>query len=285
MTQREETFRRAPTGGAHSDGPYSAGLLSEESIQNALNMLNQLRYIAGVNADVVNDPAWEEAMAACALVNGLNGTITHFPGRPSELSDPQYDQLYWDGYACANMSNLSSGYECLADALLGCIYDGGSNISTVGHRRWILNPALGKVAFGYYTNRYWRSKYFSGMRILDESGSGTQRPVAWPAQQTPLTHFTKVKMHPWSLSFGRWLNETSITVYLECVTDGREWIFNTQQADGEFYVNNDNCGMPGCVIFLPEDIGWISEGDVFRVSVEDKLQRTVVQYTVTFFDP
>ena len=285
-TTSAAAFRQQPEGGYYSDAPYAPGLLDEKSIADGINMLNQLRYIAGLNANVVHDASRETAQGAISLVNALNGGLSHYPDRPAELGESQYDALYALACQAGRTSNLSAGRSNLAKTMLGYVQDdGASNQQRVGHRRWLLNPAMGKTCFGYYyspDSEWW---YYSSMYAFDESGSGREQPVAWPAQQTPLTHFIYPTEHAWSLSFNRDLDADDIFVTLNRSRDGKTWRFSSEAADGAFYVNNQNYGQPGCVIFLPDGMDSIKAGDVFRVTVEDRTRREAVQYTVTFFNP
>lgn len=283
-TVSAETFRRAPS----IQEPLVGGLLSEESNQNALNMLNQLRYIVGLNADVVLDPALEEKLSAASLIHALNEMIDHYPRRPDLMADAKYDQLYSDGRYGAACSNLASGPSNLADALLTYMYDSyWGSINSVGHRRWILSPKMTKTAFGLCSApdpEYGYMKYYSAMYAFDESGKGGQTTLAWPAAQTPLTHFYTPEYHAWHVSLGRFLTESAITVTLVSASDGKTWRFNSQEHDGIFYVDNDNIGLRGAVIFRPKDIV-IHPDSTFYVAVEDTAKREVMQYSVTFFIP
>ncbi len=279
-TSSATTYRRSPT-----VDPYVPGLVSEESIQNAINMLNQIRFIAGLNADVKNDPTKEEMMAAAAMANGLNGGLSHYPSRPAVWADSQYDDLYDLACSGAGSSNLSAGRSNLAASILmGYMYDSGSsNIDRVGHRRWILNPKMGKTAFGYYASSSSYYGAYSGMYAFDRSGSGSQSLVAWPAQQTPVSHFISSSSYAWSVSFGSSLTISAIHVTLTRVSDGKVWNFASDQADGDFYINNDWYGEPGCVIFRPTGIGTVSAGDSFLVTISNETNHTILQYTVSFF--
>ena len=284
-TTSATTYRRSP-----ATNPYMPGLISENSIQNAINMLNQFRYIAGLNADVENDPDKEEMMAAAAMINGLNGNLSHSPSRPSVWADSSYDSLYELAYTGAGCANLFGGKRNLADCVAGYMDDSDSNnISRVGHRRWILNPSMGKTAFGYY---YISSSYYgaySSLYAFDRSGSGRQSPVAWPAQNTPIsipgnsgsTYFSPTCA--WSVSFGYSLTESAVSVSVVRNSDGKTWNFASDRSDGDFYVNNAGYGMIGCVIFRPANIGSISPGDSFSVTITDEENRKILKYSVSFF--
>lgn len=273
------TYRRLP-----STSPCVPGLISEESTQNAINMLNQIRFIAGLNADVENDPSWEEKLGAAAMANGLNSSISHDPRRPSVWEGAEYDELYQMARIGSSSSNLAAGRDNLAGCILyGYMYDSQPyNVSCVGHRRWILNPAMGRTAFGYYrTGSGYR--YYSAMYAFDRSGSGRQAPVVWPARKTPLSYFAESASHAWSVSFGTFLSEDAVRVRLTRRSDGRTWNFSSGRSDGDFYVDNVSYGMTGCVIFRPAGMGAVSVGDSFDVTVINESDYTILEYTVTFF--
>ena len=103
------------------------------------------------------------------------------------------------------------------------------------------------------------------MYSFDCSGSGTQKPVAWPAQQTPLSHFLFSSREAWCVSFDKNLIDTAIHVTLQNRKTGKTWRFSAENADGDFYVNNGGYGLVGCVIFRPSGIGTINAGDSYLV--------------------
>ena len=269
---------------AASDAPYAAGKLSPVNQQSALNMTNQLRYIAGLNAELGLFPEQEDAMGMTALVLRLyseqykaqtgKDILTHYPGRAAAIADPGYDALYTAGYNGAGRSNIAMGYT-VTSALLAYMSDADdTNIKTVGHRRWILNPAMGKTVFG-------ANGRFSAMYAHDLSGAGGQTKVAWPAQEMPLQYFSA--NDPWSVSFGRALNADRVSVSLIRVRDGRTWNFSSAAADGNFAVENSAYGQKGCVIFRPSGLDGFVEGDTFNVSITDGETGELTRYTVHFF--
>ena len=269
---------------AASDAPYAAGKLSPVNQQSALNMTNQLRYIAGLNAELGLFPEQEDAMGMTALVLRLyseqykaqtgKDILTHYPGRAAAIADPGYDALYAAGYNGAGRANIAMGYT-VTSALLAYMSDADdTNIKTVGHRRWILNPAMGKTVFG-------ANGRFSAMYAHDLSGAGGQTKVAWPAQEMPLQYFSA--NDPWSVSFGRTLNADRVSVSLIRVRDGRTWNFSSAAADGNFAVENSAYGQKGCVIFRPSGLEGLVEGDTFNVSITDGETGELTRYTVHFF--
>ena len=269
---------------AAKDAPYAPGKLSPVNQQSALNLVNQLRYIAGLDGNVGLLAEQEDAMGATALVLRLyseqyksqygKDILTHYPGRASAIADAAYDALYSAGYTGAGRSNIAMGYT-VTGALLAYMSDSdANNVGTVGHRRWILNPTMGKTAFG-------ANGRFSSMYAHDLSGAGGQTKVAWPAQEMPYQYFNP--SDPWSLSYGRALDPAQMSVTLVRVRDGKVWNFSAAASDGEFTVENSTYGQKGCVIFRPSGLDSFAVGEVFNVSVTDGSAGETTRYTVRFF--
>ena len=60
---------------------------SMDSLANALAELNTVRYIAGLNADIFLDPAYTEMAQAATFINHKNNEMSHYPGKPADVSD------------------------------------------------------------------------------------------------------------------------------------------------------------------------------------------------------
>ncbi len=259
---------------AATDEPYAVGSLSPVNQRSALNLLNQIRYIAGLDANLTLLSDMELMEASAALVLRLNGALSHYPERPEALADGRYDDLYQLGYAGAGRSNIAKGYKVTGSILAYMADADDSNIATVGHRRWILNPRMGKTVMG-------ANGSYSAMYAHDMSGTGGQTKVAWPAQQMPMQYFSVGD--PWSISFGRALEADGVEVDLVRQSDGRAWHFSLASSDGPFYVENRSYGQKGCVIFRPDGLEGIAEGDAFNVTVSDGATGEITRYTVHFF--
>jgi len=251
--------------------PYSPGELSDRTTEAAFNALNQMRYVAGIPADVSYDDGYTEQAQAAALVNAINNVLTHTPARPEGISDELYD------LACsgANSSNIASGITSLARSVRSWMSDSdSSNIARVGHRRWILNPTMEKTGFGAVGS-------YSAVYAFDGSfGASDYKRVAWPAQNMPLEFWNNGDA--WSVSFGKSVSMTNVQVTLTRKGDGKVWTFSANAADGYFNVDNSNRGQTGCVIFRPNNISY-SSGDQFDVRISGADEADVA-YTVNFFD-
>lgn len=262
--------------------PYAAGKPSKTNLQEGLNALNAMRYIAGLDANVTLDENYNELAQAAALVNCLNGKTSHYPSQPKGMDAALYEK----GCKGARSSNLYAMRSNIASAHVGYMDDSDpTNIARVGHRRWILNPAMGKTGTGYVEG-------FSATYAFDESNFGaSQSNVVWPAQNMPLEYFEGTELNmssgfsslpAWSVSTGEVLDASEVKVTLTRKSDGKTWKFSKAKADGDFYVENSLYGQQGCVIFRPKKLDDIEPGDRFRVQVTGIPQE--LDYTVNFFE-
>ncbi len=267
--------------------PYSAGKISAFTRERGVSVLNVYRYVAGL-PEVENDEVYERYAQGTALIGAVNGGISHYPSKPAGMSD----ELYETCQTGASRSNIAIGFSNLAECMRsGWIDDGdASNISRVGHRRWALNPAMGKVGFGVVPVS--KGSYHgvsTAMYAFDQSRRGAlEQRVAWPARYTPCFLFDPDC--PWSLSINASLNAEDIVVTLRRESDGRVWSFSDAQSDGDFYVSGSGRGTGECIIFRPDEgmqgvsgKSYAVQPDCFTVTVTGALEQPI-EYTVEFFE-
>ena len=262
-----------------TEAPFSLGRLSDETLDSAVRMLNQIRYIAGIPYDVVLDEAYNEKAQAASLVNYVNGKMTHEPTKPEGMTDEMF-ALAESGAGSSNIAwGSSSSFTVNYFIAMSWMKDGdSSNIDRVGHRRWLLNPSMKKTGFGVVNGP---KGTHSAVYAFDRSASGAgEYGVMWPAQNMPTDYFNTE--FPWSVSMGTAVDDSAVQVKLTRNSDGKEWNFSASSADGAFYVNNDNYGQQGCIIFRPDGVDAYENGDSYRVEITG-LSGGDVSYTVHFF--
>lgn len=258
--------------------PYAMGKVKAENLQDGLNAVNQVRFIAGLSHNVTLDDEYIKYAQAASLVVGANGSLSHSPSKPSEMDDSLYDL----GRTGAGSSNLSAGRGSIAATVInGYLNDGdNSNIKMVGHRRWVLNPKMGKTGFGIVTGGKTYGT-FSAMYAFDRSGSATGTVSMWPAMKTPIEYFGN--NYPWSYSTGTSEDIDKVQVTLTNVNTGAEWIFNKNTTEGYFNINNQGYGISGCIIFRPDSMRY-SAGDKYHVKLTGLSKGKNVEYDVYFFE-
>lgn len=261
--------------------PYSAGKVDKKSLKSALRTLNAIRYIAGINDNIKLDDNYTKKAQAAALINCVNNSMSHYPAKPSGMSQSFY-QLCYSGAGSSNLATSFGGPAGLNYPLVRMwMYDGDKdNIPLVGHRRWVLNPPMKKTGFGFVSGtEKWPSSYSAMYAIDNAFGKSSYYGVAWPAQNMPLEFFGD--SYPWSISMGRELNADKVKVVLTRKKDGKKWTFSKNNSKyGYFNVENNNYGAKGCIIFRPNNISYRS-GDQFQVKITGAGK--AISYQVNFF--
>lgn len=111
----------------------------------AVNRLNAYRFLCGVSYDVEADATMNaqsvEAAEACDAHGSLSHDLGHF----------------------TNICNLSGGPDVVGSVASYMNDNGPNNRDVRGHRRWCLNPPMGRVGFGGGTK-------FAAMACMDRSG-------------------------------------------------------------------------------------------------------------------
>lgn len=141
--------------------------------QKTINELNIYRYLSGVPDEVTADPKMVEQATDAAKACEKNGVLSHSLGHSTDLC------------------NLASGGSMLSSVKQYIDDSGDNNREKRGHRKWCLNPPMGKTGFGS-AGRY------SAMVAMDSSGRGkTKDSWAYPGKG----FFPKEYLHgnAWSL--------------------------------------------------------------------------------------
>ena len=248
LTLPEEVFDAAPSTAA----PYTTGKVKASALQAAADRLNALRRIAGLPAVTLDLSLCENAQYG-AVIQAANGSLDHYPDQPAGMGDSFYQQAK----SASASSNLAAGHT-LTGAVDAFMDDSdASNIATLGHRRWQLNPTLGKVGFGYAVSGRGYSRYVAE-KVFDRSGAGCDYDfIGWPASGSfPAQLFDGDTA--WSVTLNPTAYQTAVksalTVTLTRESDGRTWTFSSRGSDGFFNVTSSGYGEGYCVIFRPEGV-------------------------------
>ena len=146
------------------------GKLSNNAINDVLHLVNTIRYQVGLG-EVYNDASKEFYAQYAALLSNYNEDISHTPSLPYGFSEN--GDVYKNGYHGSHESDLAMGYD-FYDSYLSYLRDdlGQGNIEELGHRRWLLNPALKSVGVG---NVYWYNALYvtNGPKFNNDNANKT----------------------------------------------------------------------------------------------------------------
>lgn len=177
--------------------PYAAGMLNDEQIDSALGTLNVLRALAGL-PEVTGDDELNDIAQHGAVLSAARGEITHAPEPVASMPD----DFYALGAAAAARCNLAlfNWHEprLAARAMVFFMQDDtAGNLADLGHRRWMLSPAMGKAGLGLALDEPGRS--YIALYVTDASASFDYDSIAWPCAGAFPAELMNAAT-PWSIS-------------------------------------------------------------------------------------
>ncbi len=166
------------------------GALTQAALTDTLVRLNMFRWLAGLGP-TSDDPTLNAKAQKCANLESWwpwTGGNPHSPPSTSKCYTP-------DGASAAGQSNIAWGSGNPPNAIDQWFQDSG-NETTLGHRRWLLNPPLDPIGMGYWQTG---GKYGNAACIMVFGGSGTGANPPWTAFPPP--GFAPDTITKWTWSF------------------------------------------------------------------------------------
>ncbi len=268
------------------------GELNVQFLEDGLNAFNFSRYLADLPDDVELDEALnKQAQYGSVLLASRAKGLSHTPEKPTGMPD----DFYKKGYESTSSSNIAQGFDSIYDSIIyGYMNDGDeTNLATLGHRRWILNPTLQKTGFGFAQSN--DKQNYSATQVFDESRTENLPDndyIAFPSNGVmPIEVFNE--QYPWSISLNpdeyKAPNLATTQVKVTRIADNKSWQFSKKEGsstDGDFYINNDAYGVANSIIFRP-NYEKLSNGDTFQVKITGLQKKdgskAEISYIVQFF--
>lgn len=276
--------------------PYTAGTVSDAALSTALARFNALRRLAGLRPVTLDSTLTDQAQHAAVLL-AATGELTHTPQNPGDM-DPSF---FRTAATAAASSNIYQGTNATLPQAVEAFFDDSDagNLPMLGHRRWMLNPSMGKTGFGFSPSDHAYSGLaynFAACWAFDRSGSdGGYRFIAWPASGSfPNTLFASHEAWSVTLNPTEYLQPAlgDLTVTLQCPNGETQTLSGGlayAPADSGPYlnVNTQPYGVANAIIFRPDVTG--SYQGTYTVTIDglktSARQATSLTYTVDFFDP
>jgi len=266
---------------------YYPGRLSNETMTSALNMTNQLRYIAGLSEVELDEEYINLAQAGITLCYGLQGLAHYDVYQPQHVSRELYNK------ATEGIANCALGHASWVRSINDTMVFGWMSLDYVYktgevgmmHRRRILNPSLQKVGFGaVFDDRPLSAGTYASMHITDQSNTWTNAyGVAWPAQNMPIEYYDNDAY--WSFATGIRYYENWDELTITKVNTGRVWHLigpDANREDGTVRIDNrENIPQSLCYMWKMNGVT-VNKGDVFRVSIKSQLFGDL-EYDINFF--
>ena len=233
----------------------SVGSLTEAAQQEALDYLNFLRWIAGLDP-VALSPLYTLRSQNGALLLAANDALSHTPDQPAQMDDALYESALL-GTSQGNLVKfnwmrpgiLLDGVEYFARD------DGSMNLSVLGHRRWLLNPAMAETGFGLANAKSGMS-YMVMYAVDDGNASAEWSEVCWPAAGAFPVELMRSQI-AWSASLNDAIYDLAASApvieLIEEVSGARfTFDFVSGAGDGFCHLSTEACGSGSCLIFRPD---------------------------------
>ena len=271
------TYAKKPK---YNEAPYDPGRLSDETLNSALTLINNYRYIAGFEEPLTLSEDLNEMGQAAALVNKVNHELSHYPTKPKDMDE----DLYYLGLSGSARSNLCRNLNLtMNEFITACINDSdGNNIDGLGHRYNSLSPFCTQIGFGEI------DEYMAMTQgIPEDTGFFIDNQPIWPARETPIEYFWHWSygyshVPAWSYDTGNYEKNNNIHVTLTRLSDNKTWNFGEAKGltdDGYFNISNY-----GYIVFRPSGSGTdlYRDGERYHVEITGTSVGTV-SYDVHFF--
>ena len=267
--------------------PGTPGKVSDDTLEEGLNSINFCRYLAGLPYDVELDDSYNSAAQHASLIIYMNNSLSHHPSKPANMGS----DVYSIAYKASGESNIGKGYlDIQATVVQGYMYDTDpTNLSALGHRRWILNPDMQKTGLGMVYDS-------TAMYVRDKSREEkfTGDYISWPPANMPYELIdTSESGYAYSVTLGSSYDQpdrNKVKVTLTSKKLGKTFTFdknsgkNVNNPVGYFNVNTENMGIHNCIIFNP---GALPENDVVEVKITGIYKKgieTPITYKVNYFN-
>lgn len=233
------------------------GILDEQVKQNIVMRLNLIRNLHGLSP-VTYDYQHDQEVMRAALMMSANNDLNHVPPPSWKCYNlegahgAQTSNLYLEGGFGIDHNNLF----LLENDLVAWLIDFG--VESSGHRRWLLDPFLHKVAYGSVAGnidgRQVRSSVLKVIYNDQRDGNSAQQIIAYPMGDYPKAYYREGAYLSLSLA----INSNSL--YENIKVDFSKAQLTVKQRTGtkmsvhSISSNNDGMGLPNHLQFKVDQL-------------------------------
>lgn len=276
---------------------YNAdGTLSQQSQEAALGLINFFRALCGLGEVTISQEDNKYAQAGSDYLADTNFES----GNPHNAADGSGNEDAIKGLHSSNISMGSHGYSIYDLLLMQFGDDDDQNGTSLGHRRWLLDPDLKTVGFGAAKGNSW--KYF--VLTYTAIDNPDRENVAFPNNGffpiEALISSSTMYGAPFNVSLGTDYKVTSPSGMKVTITkdDGTTTEFNYASSssnpdfnDNWWTVNTGGYGSGSAIIINPS-YSWLGDyqalaGHSFTVTITGLTDKdgnpATITYTINFF--
>ena len=254
--------------------PFYEGSLKPEVESDVLNHLNFYRWLAGLNSVSIKTER-QSANQKGALIMAVNRVLSHYPAKPSGMTDAFYNEGY---AACGSKTNtwqgnIANGYR--VDYTPETFITDNTNVqANVAHRSSLLNPNAKQVSFGHVNKYTTMSIHYNNVNNNPDSFN------PWPsAGYFPIEAMDQDANTRWSIYLGSYSMTSSTKVTL--TYNGNAYTINRSSLSFTDYSKN-------MFYSLPNDLrNQITSNNLFKQGVTvnvriDNLTKSGATYSIVY---
>lgn len=236
--------------------PYAAGEIQPQALEDAISYLNFIRYLAYIDTPVTLSRIYTYQCQHGATLMAALDYVDHDADRAPGMDDNFYDSAH-----NATLSSNIAKFNWMRPSIIreGVEYfvrdDGESNLSLLGHRRWLLNPEMSATGFGLANSESGMSYVLMYAHDFGNTDADWTE-ICWPSEGA----FPAELMHSdlaWSVSLNPEKYQLSLCTPKITLTEsetGLQFEFDpiTGKSDGFCTLSFENYGAGPCLIFRPD---------------------------------
>ena len=254
--------------------PFYEGSLKPEVESDVLNHLNFYRWLAGLNSVTLYSER-QSANQKGALIMAVNRVLSHYPARPSGMSDAFYNEAY---AACGSKTNtwqgnIANGYRI--DYTPETFITDNTNVqANVAHRSSLLNPNAKQVSFGYVNKYTTMSIHYNNVNNNPDSFN------PWPsAGYFPIEAMDQDANTRWSIYLGSYAMTSSTKVTL--TYNGNIYTINRNSLNFTDYSKNMYYSLPADLRSQITNNNLFKQGVTVNVRI-DNLSKSGINYSIVY---
>ena len=264
--------------------------LTPDAEASMLEYVRFMRWLAGVDEPLELREQYTRLAQDGALLLAVADMPAHALPQPEKFPDA----LYESASAGIGGSNLASINWMDTDVLFAAIEhfqrdEGGYNRFALGHRRWLLSPALQHTGFGMANAESGMTYVTMYVHDFTAEKVGHWEHIAWPAAGA----FPAEYMYgatPWSVTFNERIypaEQPVMKITAECEQTGERFVMDRQaqeDAADAYWINADRYGIGWSLIFRPASAQEFEQNQVWNIRIEDIMRvdgsLTTIEYDV-----
>ena len=277
--------------------PYKAGVLNQQYIEQGIKTANFYRYMSGLPMNLMAVKELNDLSQYGSVLAANNGYIDHSLPKPDDMPTDFYN----NGSFSVASSNLAmvrwnTKINMLSKTVDDYMFD--FNNYGVGHRMWILSPYVSSIGFGLARDD--QQFGYSAMNIfgyrLPVTSYSPYNYFAFPGNgDYPKEYFNAE--YDWSIGIDTknlmLVDLENLKVALTRKSDHKKWEFsysnNGNTVGGNFFYVSSGYGKLSTIIFRPNQLDYIQDGEEFTINVSGikdiyENEYSPINYKTTFFD-